>query len=87
MKTSKSPKGRDKLFAAGGKQHMFGAGDRTKTKYPASLQKPNRTGQHDGKPAPHPRTKSGDQPGRAPINFAGDMGGSAGAAKPRRPAA
>jgi hypothetical protein len=51
MKTSKVPKGKDKMFASGGKQRMLGAGDRTKTKYPAEPQKPGQTAQHVGKPA------------------------------------
>jgi hypothetical protein len=35
-----------KTFASGGKQKMFGKGDRTVTKYPAEPQRPGRTGQH-----------------------------------------
>jgi hypothetical protein len=78
---NKVPKGKDKTFAAGGRTKMFGAGDRTKSKFPAELQRPGRTGQHATKPAPKRR------PGRAPVDAAGDMGGSAGASQPRRPAA
>jgi hypothetical protein len=69
-----------KQFASGGKTGMFGAGNRTRSKYPADPQKPGQTAQHAGKPAPR-------RPGRAPVDTAGDMGGSAGASQPRRPAA
>jgi hypothetical protein len=81
MKVSRVPKGKDKLFASGGVTPMFGKADRTKSAYPADPQKPGRTGQHATKPAPKRR------PGRAPVDAAGDMGGSAGASMPRRPAA
>jgi hypothetical protein len=82
MRVDRIPKGKDKTFASGGKQKMFGAGDRTKSKFPAEPQKPGRTGQHATKPAKPVR-----KPGRAPVDTAGDMGGSAGASMPRRPAA
>jgi hypothetical protein len=81
MRVSKIPKGRDKTFAAGGKQKMFGAADRTKSKYPAARQVPGQTAQHAGP------VKPVRKPGRAPVDTAGDMGGSAGASMPRRPAA
>ena len=68
-------------FARGGKRPMLGKGDRTKSSYPADPQKPARTAQHDGKPTPKRR------PGRGASDTAGDMGGSAGVANPRRPAA
>jgi hypothetical protein len=87
MKTGKIPKGQSKIFARGGKTPMFGKSDRTKSAYPAEPQKPGRTGQHATKAAPDPRIKSGDRPGRAPVDTAGDMGGSPGASQPRRPAA
>jgi hypothetical protein len=80
MRVDKVPKGRNKLFAAGGATEMFGKSDRTKSAYPADPQKPGRTGQHATKAAQKRR------PGRAPIDEAGDMGGSR-AANPRRPAA
>jgi hypothetical protein len=80
-KLSKVPKGTNRLFAGGGATPMFGAGDRVKSKFPAEPQKPGRTGQHSTKPAPKRR------PGRAPVDTAGDMGGSPGASQPRRPAA
>jgi hypothetical protein len=69
-----------KTFASGGKRPMLGKGTRTRTAYPADPQKPGRTGQHATKPAPKRR------PGRAPVDTAGDMGGSPGASQPRRPA-
>jgi hypothetical protein len=81
MRVSKIPKGRGKTFAAGGKQKMFGAGDRTRSKYPAEPQRPGQTAQHSA------RTKPVRKPGRAPVDTAGDMGGSAGASMPRRQAA
>jgi hypothetical protein len=47
MKVDRVPKGKPtRNFATGGKQKMFGAGDRTVTKSPASPQRPGRTGQH-----------------------------------------
>jgi hypothetical protein len=77
LNVSGIPKGKDKTFAAGGRTKMFGAGDRVKSKFPAEPQKPGRTGQH----APQlPKVRS------PAINAAGDMGGSAGASMPRRPA-
>ena len=81
MRVDKVPKGNDKTFASGGKTPMFGKADRTKSAYPAEPQKSGRTGQHSTKPVPKRR------PGRAPVDTAGDMGGSAGASMPRRPAA
>jgi hypothetical protein len=81
MRVSKIPKGTDKQFARGGKTPMFGKSDRTKSSYPAEPQKSGRTGQHATKPAPKRRS------GRAPVDTAGDMGGSAGSSQPRRPAA
>jgi hypothetical protein len=77
----------NKQFASGGKQKMFGKGDRTKSAYPAEPQKPGRTGQHATKPAPKRLLSTGRRGGRAPVDMAGDMGGSAGASQPRRPAA
>jgi len=74
MKTNK--------FASGGKQKMFGKGDRTVTKFPAEPQKPGRTGQHLTKAAP--KRAAGRRPA---ADQAGDMGGSPGASQPRRPAA
>ena len=87
MRANKLSKGKDKVFASGGRTKMFGRSDRTKSAYPAEPQKPGRTGQHATKAAPDPRIKSGDRPGRAPVDTAGDMGGSPGASQPRRPAA
>ena len=81
MRVSKVPKGKSVPFAAGGRTKMFGKADRTKSAYPAEPQKPGRTGQHLTKPAPKHR------PGRAPVDVAGDSGGSPGASQPRRPAA
>jgi hypothetical protein len=81
MKVSRVPKGKNKQFAAGGVTPMFGKADRTKSAYPADPQKPGRTGQHATKPVPK------RLPGRAPVDTAGDMGGSPGASQPRRPAA
>jgi hypothetical protein len=79
MKVSKVPKGTSKPFARGGKQKMFGAGDRTKSSFPAGPQKP---GQASG------QGWTGTRKGAsAPVNAAGDMGGSAGSSQPRRPAA
>ena len=80
-KVAKVPKGANKQFAAGGRTKMFGKADRTKSAYPAEPQKPGRTGQQLTKPAPKRR------PGRAPVDVAGDSGGSPGASQPRRPAA
>ena len=68
-------------FARGGKQKMFGKGSHTRTSYPAQQQRPGRTGQQSTKPAPKRR------PGRAPVDVAGDSGGSPAASMPRRPAA
>jgi hypothetical protein len=82
MRMTKVPKGTAKVFARGGRTKMFGAGDRVKSKFPAEPQKPGRTAQHSTKPAKPVR-----KPGRAPVDTAGDMGGSAGASMPRRPAA
>ena len=79
MKLDKVSKGKAKSFATGGRTKMFGAGTRTKTKYPAEPQRPGRTGQHSTKPALK-RT------GAKVADTAGDMGGSR-AANPRRPAA
>jgi hypothetical protein len=73
-----------KQFASGGKRPMLGKGDRTKTAFPAEPQKPGQTAQHSGKTVPRPAVK---RTAKAPINEAGSMGGSAGAAKPRLPAA
>jgi hypothetical protein len=72
-----------KTFASGGKQKMFGKGDRTVTKYPAEPQRPGRTGQHSTKSAPR---RSSANVRSAAVDDAGDMGGSR-AANPRRPAA
>jgi hypothetical protein len=38
-------------FASGGKRPMLGKGGRTKSAYPATPQKPGKTGQHNGKSA------------------------------------
>jgi hypothetical protein len=73
-----------KTFASGGRTKMFGAGDRTKSKYPAAPQKPGRTGQHSTKAA---SKRSGAKVRSAAVDEAGDMGGSPGASQPRRPAA
>jgi hypothetical protein len=81
MRVDKVPKGTNKQFASGGRTKMFGRSDRTKSAYPAELQRPGQTAQHATKAAPKRR------PGRAPVDTAGDMGGSAGASMPRRPAA
>jgi hypothetical protein len=70
-------------FAAGGRTKMFGAGNRTKSKYPAEPQRPGRTGQHSTKPA---LKRTGGKVRSAAVDEAGDMGGSR-AANPRRPAA
>jgi hypothetical protein len=63
---------------------MFGKSDRTKSKYPAEPQRPGRTGQHATEPVRAPAAK---RTTKAPVDTAGDMGGSAGASQPRRPAA
>jgi hypothetical protein len=81
MRVDKIPKGKDKIFARGGKTPMFGKSDRTKSANPADPQRPGRTGQHSTK-AP----KRGDKVRSAAVDEAGDMGGSR-AANPRRPAA
>jgi hypothetical protein len=73
-----------KAFASLGKQKMFGKGDRTVTKFPASPQRPGQTSQHAGKAAPR---RSGTKVRSAAVDEAGDMGGSPGASQPRRPAA
>jgi hypothetical protein len=75
----------NRKFAAGGRTKMFGAGNRTKSKYPAARQVPGQTSQHAGKAAPR---RSGHPPKvrSAAVDEAGDMGGSR-AANPRRPAA
>jgi hypothetical protein len=86
MRVDKVPKGANKQFAAGGSTKMFGAGDRTKSRYPASPQRPGQTsGQAaSGKPVRRPAVK---RITKVPVDTAGDMGGSAGASQPRRPAA
>jgi hypothetical protein len=78
MRANKLSKGKDKVFASGGRTKMFGRSDRTKSAYPAEPQKPGRTGQHAVKPPPRRRGAT---------DLAGDMGGSPGASNPRRPAA
>ena len=83
MKTGKIPKGKDKLFARGGVTPMFGKNDRTKSAYPASPQKPGRTGQHATKAA---AKRTGAKVRSAAVDEGGSMGGSR-AANPRRPAA
>jgi hypothetical protein len=45
MKTGKVPKGKSVPFATGGKRSILGKGTRTETAFPASMQKPGRTGQ------------------------------------------
>ena len=80
MKLDKVSKGKAKSFATGGRTKMFGAGTRSKTKYPAEPQRPGRTGQHSTKPALK-RT------GAEVADTAGDMGGTGGVSNPRRPAA
>ena len=77
----------NKKFASGGKRPMLGKGDRTKTAYPAKQQRPGQTGQHATKAAPKRLLSTGRRAGRAPVDMAGDMGGSPGASQPRRPAA
>jgi hypothetical protein len=84
MKVSKVPKGRDKQFAAGGRTRMFGSGDRTKSKYPASSQRPGQTSGQAGKPA---LKRTGAKARSAAVDTAGDMGGTGGSSQPRRPAA
>jgi hypothetical protein len=61
MKVSKVPKGTTKQFARGGSTKMFGAADRTKSKYPADPQKPGQTsGQaRSGKPAKRQPARTG----------------------------
>ena len=83
MKTSKVPKGKPVPFATGGKRSMLGKGTRTETAFPASMQKPGRTGQHSTKAAPK---RPGAKVRSAAVDEAGSMGGSR-AANPRRPAA
>jgi hypothetical protein len=73
-----------KQFARGGEHAALGKGDRTRTAYPAEPQKPGRTGQHSTSPAPR---RTGAKVRSAAVDEAGDMGGSAGASQPRRPAA
>jgi hypothetical protein len=68
-----------KQFASGGKRAALGKGDRTRTSYPASPQRPGRTGQHSTKSPP--RRTSGKT---RPLDQAGAMGGSPGASMPRR---
>jgi hypothetical protein len=73
-----------KTFAAGGKRPMLGKGDRTKTAYPASPQRPGQTsGQALGKSS---LKRAGAKVRSGAIDDAGEMGGSR-AANPRRPAA
>jgi hypothetical protein len=43
MRVDKVPKGKSKLFAAGGATPMFGKSDRTKSAYPADTQRPGQT--------------------------------------------
>jgi hypothetical protein len=86
MRVDKVPKGRDKEFAAGGRTKMFGAGDRTKSRYPASPQRPGQTSGQAASPKPV-RRSAAKRITKAPVDTAGDMGGSAGASQPRRPAA
>jgi hypothetical protein len=82
-KLDKIPKGKQTTFARGGKTPMFGKSDRTKSAFPAEPQRSGRTAQHDG----NSRIKSGAKVRSAAVDQAGDMGGSAGASQPRRPAA
>jgi hypothetical protein len=84
MKVSRVPKGKDKQFAAGGSTKMFGKSDRTKSAYPAS---PQRLGQTSGQAASPKPVRPAKRITKAPVDTAGDMGGSAGASQPRRPAA
>jgi hypothetical protein len=77
MKVDKVSKG---AFASGGKRAALGKGDRTKTAFPASPQRPGRTGQHSTKSPP--RRTSGKT---RPLDQAGSMGGSPGASQVRRP--
>jgi hypothetical protein len=83
-KLGKIPKGKPVPFAAGGRTKMFGTSDRTKTKYPAEPQRPGRTGQHATKSG---AKRTGAKVRSTAVDNAGDMGGSAGASQPRRPAA
>jgi hypothetical protein len=76
------PKGKSKTFARGGKRPMFGQGDRTQSKHPASPQRPGQTSGQAGKSA----VKRTSAKGRA-VDEAGAMGGSRGVSNPRRPAA
>jgi hypothetical protein len=87
MRVDKVSKGRNKQFAAGGgNRSMLGQGDRTRTSYPAGPQRPGQTsGQAaSGKPVRRPDVK---RIVKAPVDVAGDSGGSPGASQPRRPAA
>jgi hypothetical protein len=84
MKVSRISKGKDKTFAVGDRTRMFGAGDGTKSKFPAEPQRPGQTSQHVGKAAPR---RSGTKVRSAAVDEAGTMGGSPGASQPRRPAA
>jgi hypothetical protein len=61
---------------------MFGAGGRTRSKYPAEPQRPGRTGQHSTRAAKY----TGSKARSGALDDVGDMGGSR-AANPRRPAA
>ena len=84
MRVDKLPKGTNKQFAAGGKTPMFGKSDRTKSAYPADPQRPGQTSGQAASPKP---VRPAKRITKAPVDTAGDMGGSAGASQPRRPAA
>jgi hypothetical protein len=86
MRVDKVPKGKEKTFAAGGSTKMFGAGDRTKSRYPASPQRPGQTSGQAASPKPV-RRPAVKRITKAPVDVAGDSGGSPGASMPRRPAA
>ena len=85
MRVDKVPKGANKQFAAGGSTKMFGAGDRTKSKYQAGPQRPGQTSGQAASPKPV-RAPAAKRITKAPVDTAGDMGGSA-SSQPRRPAA
>jgi hypothetical protein len=86
MRVDKVPKGKPVPFAAGGKQKMLGKGDRTRTSYPAGPQRPGQTSGQAASPKPV-RRSAVTRITKVPVDTAGDMGGSAGASQPRRPAA
>jgi hypothetical protein len=86
MKVSRVPKGKDKVFAAGGTTPMFGKADRTKSAYPAEPQRPGQTSGQAASPKPV-RRSAVKRITKVPVDTAGDMGGTGGSSQPRRPAA